>query len=162
MSKKVTKPKTIISEIDEIPLTIEIEQTLPYTYEDGSMFFPMPLGKRQVFFVDISYFKSDGNNTELHYVDRTVKVINLALLDLEERLNPEDFMRISNTFIINLHESAGLNNRESFVVRMKKARTDYGQRNNAEGGEIELMGSPGKKEEYLKRQERFGIDIKRR
>jgi DNA-binding LytR/AlgR family response regulator len=162
MSKKITKPETKINDPENKPLTNEIEQTLPYTYEDGSMYYPVTAGRRQVFFVDISFFESDGNNSKLHYVDRIIEGINLNLKDLEAKLNPVDFMRISNTKIINLHESAGLSNEMSFIVLMKKPRTIYGQRNNAEGGEIELIGSPSKKEEYLKRQERFGIDIKRR
>jgi len=162
MKKKKVVPieEIIITKVE--PVTEEIEKTLPYTYENGSMFYPVTAGKRQVFFVDISFFESDGNNSVLHYVDRTKEDINLNLKDIETMLNPVDFMRISNTKLINLHESAGLSNEMSFIVLMKKPRTIHGQRNNKEGDEIELIGSPSRKDEYLKRQERFGIDIKRR
>lgn len=52
--------------------------------------------------IDIIYFESFGNDVVCHTIDNKL-IVKYKLYELENHLEESDFMRVSNSFIINLN-----------------------------------------------------------
>jgi hypothetical protein len=162
MSKKKIIPPTKVIKAKVVLLLEEIEIPVIYEYLTGTMFYPTGEGTRSIIYRGISFFKSEGNNSILNRIDKSKGIICLSLADLVAELAPEDFMRIGNTVIVNLHEVEGIAMGEGLTVIMKNPIKANGQHDYHIGGEIEVDGAPKNKAELLRRLATIGKFIKRR
>jgi hypothetical protein len=159
--KKIIPPVKVIKAKVELLLE-EIEIPLIYEYITGTMFYPTGEGPRSIIYRGISFFKSDGNNSILNRIDKSKETMCLSLTDLVDGLDPEDFMRIGNTSIVNLHEVLGVAKGKGLIAIMKNPIKSNGKHDYHEGGEIEVDGSPENKAELIRRLARIGKFFKRR
>lgn len=52
---------------------------------------------------DITKLESDSNYTIVHFADRSKEVVAASLYKVHQRLNPEIFVRVNRSTVINLH-----------------------------------------------------------
>jgi len=86
---------------------------------------------------DIVYCEANGSYTEFTFKDGHTLLVSKHLKEYENLLSPNQFMRVHNSFLINLRE----------VQRLVKSEGGYIQMNN--GSSINI--SPKKRDEFMER-----------
>lgn len=67
---------------------------------------------------EIVYVEADNNYTRFYFKNSEPTVVSKAMKDYEEVLNPEHFVRIHKSTIINLYYLKDYSNKDGFTVRM--------------------------------------------
>lgn len=89
MQKKQVNIQSMLNELIENKL------------EDVRLRLNTPKGLLMINPDDILYFKSDASYTEVHLANRMVELSYLSLWKIQEILNPQSFVRVSRSTIIN-------------------------------------------------------------
>jgi len=84
---------------------------------------------------EIIYCVSDDNYTDIYMSENRKIVTSRSLKELERILSPDQFLRIHNSFIVNLLHVVSYNNENNNMVKMSNGK--------------QLMVSRRKKQEFL-------------
>lgn len=65
----------------------------------------IPLSGKTIFVepYEIRYCKSSGNYTEIHFYSGNIEILSRKLKDIEELLSNNDFLRVHNSYVVNLN-----------------------------------------------------------
>lgn len=78
---------------------------------------------------EILYCKADGSFTEIHFTNKTIEITFLYLSQIDEILNPYNFMRISRSIIVNKNYIRKINLKTNTLTL------------SSNGNECEIIGS---------------------
>ncbi|HAH23259.1 MAG TPA: hypothetical protein DCL77_05805 [Prolixibacteraceae bacterium] len=87
---------------------------------------------------EILYCKADGSFTELHFTNKNMELTFLYLSQIDEILNPYNFIRVSRSIIVNKNYIRKVNLKSNTIILSSK------------GGECEIIGSRATLREFGK------------
>ena len=81
---------------------------------------------------DIFYVASDGNYSTLYLSDNKKIVVTKKLKEIDELLPTDDFFRIQNSYIINLHKIKEFLKTDGYVVLENNAKIPVSRQRKTE------------------------------